>query len=110
MSAPLSVPVLLELYYYSSRAGCCNFDATVLSGILLVFVLARNKVYPEVRQRYNRQPPLLEFGNGPTTFVQQLACCRFCVMQSLAFLLPRQQAEVSWHCSPQPSTFHLFDT
>ena len=77
---------------------------------LLVFVLARNKVYPEVRQRYNRQPPLLEFGNGPTTFVQQLACCRFCVMQSLAFLLPRQQAEVSWHCSPQPSTFHLFDT
>eukprot|EP00964_Phaeocystis_antarctica_P055052 scaffold32372_cov27-Phaeocystis_antarctica.AAC.1 len=33
MSAPLSVPVLLELYYYSSRAGCCNFDATVLSEI-----------------------------------------------------------------------------
>ena len=52
----------------------------------------------------------LEFGNGFNTFVQQLACCRFCVMQSLAFLLPRQQAEVSWHCSPQPSTFHLFDT
>eukprot|EP00964_Phaeocystis_antarctica_P111839 scaffold76115_cov58-Phaeocystis_antarctica.AAC.1 len=46
MSAPLSVAVLLELYYYSSRAGCCKFDATVLYGILLVFVLARNKLYP----------------------------------------------------------------
>ena len=70
--------------------------------LLLVFVQARNKVYLEVRECHNRQLPLLEFGNGPTTsscmhFVQQLACCRFCVMQSLALLLPRQlqQAEVS---------------
>ena len=95
---PCSARVILP----SSRAGCCNFDTAVLTPILLVFVRARNKVYREVREGHNRQLPLLEFGNGPTTsscmhFVQQLACCRFCVMQSLALLLPRQlqQAEVS---------------
>ena len=101
---PLSVPVSARVIYYSSRAGCCNCDATVLSQILLVFVLARNKVYLEVRECYNRQLPPLEFGNGFNTFVQQLACCRFCVMQSLAFLLPRQQAG---SLALLPSTVHL---
>eukprot|EP00964_Phaeocystis_antarctica_P000164 scaffold97_cov38-Phaeocystis_antarctica.AAC.1 len=71
-------------------------------GVLLVFVFARNKVYLEVRQRYNRQLPLLEKSvNG---FQQHLraavsaACDRGCCCatsglccQFLACLLPRQQ-------------------
>eukprot|EP00964_Phaeocystis_antarctica_P067816 scaffold41065_cov80-Phaeocystis_antarctica.AAC.3 len=57
MSAPLSVPVLLELYYYSSRAGCCNFDATVLSEIPLTASLQVPTSSLIIRCRTASAPP-----------------------------------------------------